>query len=95
VENNLLRIGQETITNAVRHSGAQQLTLSLVFRANDVSLCVSDDGHGFDPANTHPSRQGGFGLSGLHERAGAMHAQLEVHSAPGGGTRITITVPHV
>ena len=95
VENNLLRIGQETITNAVRHSGARHLTLALVFRSDDVRLCVSDNGHGFDPANIHPSRRGGFGLSGLRERAEAMHAQLEVHSAPSSGTRIQITVPHV
>jgi signal transduction histidine kinase len=95
VENNLLRIGQEAITNAVRHSGARQLTLNLAFRDDDVRLDVSDDGRGFDPAAAQPSPSGGFGLPGLRERAEAMHAQLEIHSAPGGGTRIQIIVPHV
>ncbi len=95
VENNLLRIGQEAITNAVRHSGARQLTLILAFRADGVRLGVSDNGHGFDPANIQPSRHGGFGLSGLRERAETMHAQLEIHSTPGSGTRIQIIVPYV
>ena len=95
VENNLLRIGQEAITNAVRHSNARQMTLTLIFQADVVRLCVSDNGRGFDSANIHPSRHGGFGLPGLRERAQAMHAQLEVHSTPGKGTRIELTVPHV
>jgi signal transduction histidine kinase len=95
VENNLLRIGQEAISNAVRHSGARQITLRLAFRADDVRLGVSDNGLGFDPANIHPSQHGGFGLPGLRERAEAMHARLEIHSAPGRGTRIETTVPHV
>ena len=95
VENNLLRIGQEAITNAVRHAGAHLITLVLVFRSDAVRLGVSDDGHGFDPVNLHPSRRGGFGLPGLRERAEAMHAQLEIHSTPASGTHIEITVPHV
>ncbi len=95
VENNLLRIGQETITNTVRHSGARHIKLSLAFRSDGVRLGVSDDGHGFDPANIHPSRHGGFGLAGLRERAKAMHAQLEINSVPGSATRIEITVPYV
>ena len=95
VENNLLRIGQEAITNAVRHSDACLMTLSLAYRADDVRLDVSDDGHGFDPANIHPLRRGGFGLSGLRERVEEMHAQLEIHSAADSGTHIQITVPHV
>jgi len=95
VENNLLRIGQEAITNAVRHSGARQMTLDLIFLAGEVRLVASDDGHGFDPSAGHPSRLGGFGLPGLRERAEAMGARLEIRSAPGRGTRIEITVPHV
>jgi signal transduction histidine kinase len=95
VENNLLRIGQEAITNAVRHSGGSQITLTLTFQTDAVRLCVSDDGHGFQPANTEPSTRGGFGLPGLRERAEAMHASLEIHSAPGSGTRIELTVPNV
>lgn len=95
VENNLLRIGQEAITNAVRHSNARRLNLVLIFHQNDVSLCVKDDGHGFESENVGPSRQGGFGLPGLRERAQSLHARLEIKSALGGGTHIQITIPHV
>lgn len=95
VENNLLRIGQEAITNAVRHSGASRLSLGLAFHSDNVRLEVKDNGRGFDPASVHSSPQGGFGLPGLRERAGEMHAQFEIHSSPGRGTHIEITVPHV
>jgi signal transduction histidine kinase len=95
VENNLLRIGQEAITNAVRHSRACQVTVSLTFRAEAVHLCVSDDGQGFHPSPTDASHRGGFGLPGLRERAHDMHALLEICTAPGNGTRIELTVPHV
>lgn len=95
VENNLLRIGQEAMTNAVRHSGASRLSLDLAFHPDRVGLEVKDNGRGFDPADVHASPQGGFGLPGLRERAGEMHAQMKIHSAPGGGTKIEITIPHV
>lgn len=95
VESNLLRIGQETITNAVRHSSARHLAVTIIFRSNGICLCVSDDGHGFDPASVNASQCGGFGLPGLRERAEAMHADLEIHSEAGIGTLIEITVPHV
>lgn len=95
VENNLLRIGQEAIANAVRHSGARSLALALNFLDDSVSLCARDDGHGFDTGNIQRTRQGGFGLSGMRERAEAMHAHLTMRSAFGSGTVIEITIPHV
>lgn len=95
VENNLLRIGQEAITNAVRHSGARQVSLLLTFQPDKIVLRVEDDGRGFDPAKTHESRQGGFGLAGIRERAGEMHAELRIDSTPGRGTHLEITIPHV
>ncbi len=95
VENNLLRIGQEVMTNAIRHSGASRLSLDLVFHPDHVRLEVKDNGRGFDPAGIHASPRGGFGLAGLRERATEMHARLEIHSTPGGGTKIEILVPHV
>ena len=95
VENNLLRIGQEAITNAVRHSRARQLTLTLQFIPDAVHLTVADDGSGIAGTGKSAAAQGGFGLPGVRERAEAMRAQLEIHSPPGGGTRIHIIVPHV
>ena len=95
VENNLLRVGQEAITNAVRHSGAKRISLQLTFRNDQVRLAVTDDGKGFDPAQVHPTPAGGFGLAGLRERAAAMHASLEISRGPAGGTTIELSVPHV
>lgn len=95
VENNLLRIGQEAVTNAVRHSGGRHLRVKLSYHREGVSLVVSDDGRGFAPTPPAPDRAGGVGLPGIRERAEAMHARLELHSAPGQGTRWEIHVPYV
>ena len=95
VENNLLRIGQEAITNAVRHAGASRITLLLAYLDEGVRIVVVDDGKGFDPADVQTSARGGFGLPGIRERAEAMHATFEIPRATGGGTRLEISVPHV
>lgn len=95
VENNLLRIGQEAITNAVRHAGASRLTLLLAYLDEGVRLVVTDDGRGFDPGGVQPSARGGFGLPGIRERAEAMHATFEIARVTGGGTRLEVSVPHV
>lgn len=95
VENNLLRIGQEAITNVVRHAGATRVSLSLSYLADRVCLVVSDDGRGFDPGRVRPSAGGGLGLSGIRERAEAMHASLTIQTNSTGGTRLELDVPHV
>ena len=95
VENNLLRIGQEAITNAARHAGATRIDLELAFLADDVRLVVRDNGKGFDATRVRPSAQGGFGLSGIRERADAMHATFAVTPETAGGTRLELSVPHV
>jgi len=92
IENNLLRVGQEAITNAARHAGATQLTVALDFGEKQFRLSVSDDGAGFDPANP-PRTTGGFGLVGMRERASELKGELTIRSASGRGTEITLTVP--
>ena len=94
VENDLLRIGQEALTNAVRHAGARNIALTLDFRETTVHLAVTDDGRGLDAGSAGGSG-GGFGLSGMRERARAIAAQLDFRSAPGGGTTVELIVPHV
>jgi signal transduction histidine kinase len=94
IENNLLRIGQEAITNAVKHSGAQHLRIELKFAARRVRLSVRDDGRGFSDGQTKPSATGGhFGLVGMRERAAQISGKLSVESAPGEGTEISVDVP--
>ncbi|MSU73368.1 MAG: sensor histidine kinase [Opitutus sp.] len=95
VENNLLRIGQEAITNATRHAGAKRVSLTLSYLTDGVCLVVSDDGKGFDPERVRPSSRGGFGLAGIRERAEAIHASLTIIPESAGGTRLELLVPHV
>jgi signal transduction histidine kinase len=91
VENNLLRIGQEALTNAVRHGAARRIAVELRYDVQAFRLRVRDDGCGFDP--TAATRPGHFGLLGMRERAAAMGAKLDVRSAVGEGTEVEVTVP--
>ncbi|MFL6255847.1 MAG: two-component regulator propeller domain-containing protein [Pyrinomonadaceae bacterium] len=93
VENNLLRIGQEAVGNAVRHAQAKTVTVSLDFGAREVRLVVKDDGRGFDAATYDGRRGGHFGLVGMRERAEQMGGNANVKSEPGAGTEVTVRVP--
>jgi len=91
VENSLLRIGQEALTNAVKHAGAAHVRAELRYLPGAVLLRVSDDGRGFDAAA--PGRPGHFGLIGMRERSEEIGARLEVRSALGRGTDVEVTLP--
>jgi signal transduction histidine kinase/ligand-binding sensor domain-containing protein len=95
-EINLYRIAQEAINNLVKHSGATEATVALKQTAAGVKLIVSDNGHGFDAAATlSGARQRGFGLHGLEERVRLLRGAWSLHSAPGSGTRLEVTLPFV
>lgn len=85
----LFRIAQEALNNIARHARARSVLLRLVERDGRLQLQVVDDGVGFDPA----ARPAGSGLSGMRERLRLFEGSLEVHSAPGNGTRIRAVVP--
>lgn len=85
----LFRAAQESVTNAKRHADASTVQMRLTFTDRAARLDVTDDGRGFDP----DSRTVGFGLLGMRERAELVGGRLEVHSQPGTGTRVTVTVP--
>jgi signal transduction histidine kinase len=89
-ENALLRIGQEALTNAVRHSRPNKIVVCLRFGTDWVTLAVRDDGCGFDVAG----RAGkGYGLTGMHERVAALGGSLSIDSMPGEGTEVSATLP--
>ena len=92
VENNILRIGQEAISNATRHSGAKRIDVTLEYQEKQFCLRVKDDGHGFDP-NKPPCSEGRFGLIGMRERARELRAELNIHSAPNEGAEIVLSAP--
>jgi signal transduction histidine kinase len=93
VENDLLRMGQEAATNAVRHAHAHQITIVLDFGPESVQMTIADDGCGFNPSNPALVLSGRFGLAGMAERAAKLGGELSVDSVPGSGTRIRIVVP--
>lgn len=92
IENNFLRVGQEAITNAAKHSRPRHITARLDYGDRHLKLKVHDDGCGFDPEKP-PTSSGGFGLMGLKERAAELKADLNIQSEPGQGTELTLTVP--
>lgn len=92
VENNLLRIAQEAIANAVKHARATQIAIHLDYTPEKISLRVIDDGIGFDHRNRSCLYGGHFGLQDMTERAVKMGAPFDVISAPGQGTEIRIEI---
>ncbi|WP_158221087.1 sensor histidine kinase [Kineosporia sp. R_H_3] len=86
----LLRAVQEALTNVRRHSGARSVVLRLVPQDGDVRLEVTDDGQGFTPGAAE-----GFGLTGMRGRVGEVGGDVDVASAPGGGTHLVVRVPLV
>ncbi len=90
IEENLLRIAQEALTNAMRHGQAQKITLFLLFEPEHIYLQISDNGHGFVP---HSSLVAGFGIIGMQERTHNLGGRFYLVSQPGQGTEITVTVP--
>jgi signal transduction histidine kinase len=91
VENDLLRIGQEALTNAVRHGKATHIEVDLRYDDDNFRLRIADNGRGFDAEQ--PPRAGHFGLLGMRERAHAIGGTLSVRSGVGRGTAIEVTVP--
>ena len=82
------RIAQEALNNIAKHSEAAHASLVLVQRDDMVELVVTDDGRGFDPSGRKPES---LGLNIMRERAESVGADLSVDSAPGKGTRVTLT----
>ena len=93
VEDNLLRIGQEAVNNAVKHAQPQRILVNLVFDARRVRLSVRDDGRGFDNQAVGNGQGGHFGFIGMRERAEQIGGTLSIHSTEGLGTEVVADVP--
>jgi signal transduction histidine kinase len=93
IEDNLLRIAQEAVTNIVKHSGATRACLGLEYGSRTVALLIEDDGNGFAVDNCAGPRDGHFGLLGISERTQRLRGQATVVSTPGSGTTIRIVIP--
>jgi len=88
-EENLLHVGQEVLTNALRHAQATHFAARLMFDPQGLRLELRDNGRGFDPEARHD----GIGLLGMKERVEGMGGRLFIQSATGGGTAISIMLP--
>jgi ligand-binding sensor domain-containing protein/signal transduction histidine kinase len=86
----ILRIAREAVTNTTAHAAAARLKISLAFEPHCFRFAARDDGRGFEPEAVEGSR---FGLTGMRERARAIGALLEVHSSPGAGTEVVLSLP--
>ncbi|MFB2895862.1 CHASE2 domain-containing protein [Aerosakkonemataceae cyanobacterium BLCC-F50] len=90
VENHLLRIGQEALTNAVKYAQATQIQVELVCEESQCLLRIKDDGKGFDMNQISIPK--GFGLLGISERVERIGGELMIQSQPGQGTEIVVVV---
>jgi signal transduction histidine kinase len=93
VEAQLLRIIQEALTNVRKHARATGVDIRISVRDGLAAAIVQDDGAGFDPALLETASGQKFGLRFMRERAEEVGGTVQVHSAPGAGTRVVISVP--
>jgi signal transduction histidine kinase/ligand-binding sensor domain-containing protein len=94
VRDEAFRIAGEALRNAIKHSGAQHVTVTIRYERRQLRLVIRDDGKGIDPETLARQQVGGhFGLPGMRERAAIVKGQLHVRSEPGAGTEIELQVP--
>lgn len=85
----LFRIVQEALNNAIKYSRAKNIAVSLNYETEKFSLCVADDGIGFDTGT-----RTGIGLKSMQNRAQLIGGSFDLRSVPGNGTTITIELPN-
>jgi len=97
LESTIYRVVQEALTNVSRHAGANRAVVSVTEREGVVRASVTDDGKGLPEADRLGPRgdglEGGFGMSGMRERAERVGGELELVPAPTKGTVMRLTVP--
>src|SRR5690606_37586759 len=96
VENNIFRIVQEAINNAIKYSGASKIEVLLHQNENDLIITVRDQGEGFDEKIVEArdvNIESGRGFFNMYERTEYINGSLEIKSAPGEGTTVRLSVP--
>ena len=87
----VFRMVQEALANVAKHAGARRVVVSVVHAPHAVTLRITDDGAGFDPAA--PRKPNSLGVAGLRERAQLLKGTLRIDSRPGGGTTVQAHIP--
>jgi signal transduction histidine kinase/ligand-binding sensor domain-containing protein len=93
MEQHLLRIAQEAVTNVLKHAGASRIAIKLHTEARKLYLRIRDNGRGFEQGDVFVSAGGHFGVLGMRERAQRLGGELRLNSHPGEGTEVEVTVP--
>ena len=90
----ILRICQESLTNIRKYAEADKVGVTLDFDLDSVTLTVIDDGVGFDPESIRiGGARGGFGLTGMRQRARLLRGDVDIISSPGSGTVVKAKIP--
>jgi signal transduction histidine kinase len=94
-EISLFGIVQEGVNNIIKHAQATNVLIRIVGMSDHIEMTIRDDGKGFDPAQVQErySQRGSFGLLNMQERATRIGGELQLTSAPGKGTLVSVTVP--
>jgi len=90
VEEQLLRISQQALTNVLQHAQARNVRVQLAFSVEQVRLVIQDDGRGLAYKNRDDH---GFGLTGMQQRAEQLGGRLTITSLLGHGTTVAVIVP--
>ncbi len=91
IENEVLRIAQESLSNVERHANASEARLELHYEQDSLRLAITDNGRGFSMKDAE-GLQGHYGLRGMKERAAAINGTFTIQSEPGQGTCLTLSV---
>lgn len=93
IEENLLRVAQEALTNIIKHAQATEATITLDYGAQNVILTITDNGVGFVVNQQAGPQEGHFGLLGITERTSRLRGKISLTSEPGKGTTIQALIP--
>jgi NarL family two-component system sensor histidine kinase LiaS len=93
VEQELYRIAQEALNNALKHAAASSVVVYLRQSNGSIEMEIVDDGVGFNPEATPD--QGGMGLKSIHERAEQIGGSVTICSQPGEGTSVKISIQQI
>jgi len=93
IEAEIFRVGQEALSNALRHAQANTIEVRLTLGATHARLMVDDDGVGLAGRHGRKKGPGGVGMNAMSERAELIGGTLEVTERPGGGTRVMLEYP--
>jgi signal transduction histidine kinase len=93
VKTALFRIVQEALTNVIKHAQADSVTITLTFTRHVIKVRVTDNGRGFEPQTTGAVKRKTWGLQNMEERASLLGGDFNIHSSPGEGVRIEVSIP--